>query len=62
MKNNQTSVQTNNQPQSHAFDYSIELDNQAFCQILAWLDAPATKEQLEGMQRLQTSHLPWSAT
>jgi uncharacterized protein (DUF1778 family) len=38
----------------------LEVDNQAFCQILAWLDTPATAEQSVGMQRLQTTNLPWS--
>ncbi len=59
MKNNQTSAQIHNQPDSCDFDCSIELDNQAFSQVLAWLDAPATAEQSVAMQRLQMTDLPW---
>lgn len=38
----------------------LVVDNQAFCQILDWLDAPATAEQTEGMKKLQAVNLPWS--
>lgn len=39
---------------------SIYVNNQTFQKILDWLDAPATQEQTEGMNRLRAIKAPWS--
>ncbi len=39
---------------------SIYVDNQTFQNVLSLLDTPATTEQLEGLQRLNTVKAPWS--
>ncbi len=38
---------------------SLYVDNQTFQKVLDVLDAPATQEQLEGMQRLSATESPW---
>lgn len=38
---------------------SIGVDGQIFREILDGLDAPATVEQIEGMNRLRAAKLPW---
>jgi uncharacterized protein (DUF1778 family) len=37
---------------------SIYVDNKAFQAVLDLLEAPASQEQLEGMQRLSSAHAP----
>ncbi len=37
---------------------SLFVDNKAFQQILDWLDAPATQEQIDGINRLRATKLP----
>ncbi len=39
---------------------SIYVDNKTFQKVLDWLDTPATQEQIEGMNRLRATKLPWS--
>ncbi|MDI1230388.1 MAG: DUF1778 domain-containing protein [Methylobacter sp.] len=39
---------------------SIYADNKTFQNVLEWLDTPATQEQIDGMNRLQTINPPWS--
>lgn len=39
---------------------SLYVDNQKFQEILDWLDAPATQGQIEGLNRLRATKLPWS--
>ncbi|PZN84369.1 MAG: hypothetical protein DM484_02995 [Candidatus Methylumidiphilus alinenensis] len=39
---------------------SLYVDNQAFQKILDWLEEPATQEQIDGINRLRTTPLPWS--
>lgn len=39
---------------------SIYVDNKTFQKVLDWLDTPATQEQIEGMNRLKATKLPWS--
>ncbi len=39
---------------------SFHLDNQAFQKVLDWLDAPATKQQTDGMNRLRAIESPWT--
>lgn len=39
---------------------SIYVDNKTFQNVLEWLDTPATQEQIDGMNRLQTIKAPWS--
>ncbi len=38
---------------------SLHVDNQAFLEILEWLDGPATQEQIDGMARLRATQPPW---
>jgi uncharacterized protein (DUF1778 family) len=38
---------------------TIIADNQAFQQILAWMDADPTKEELAGMKRLMNRKADW---
>jgi uncharacterized protein (DUF1778 family) len=38
---------------------SVYVDNKTFQEVLEWLDAPATSEQLEGMDRLRAVKAPW---
>jgi uncharacterized protein (DUF1778 family) len=38
---------------------SLNVDNQTFQKVLAWIDAPATQEQVEGMSRLKNIKSPW---
>lgn len=40
---------------------SLAVDNQTFCQIMDSLDAPATPEQQQGMERLRAVALPWAS-
>lgn len=39
---------------------SLYVNNQTFQKILDWLDTPATQEQIDGMNRLRSTKLPWS--
>ena len=39
---------------------SIYVNNKTFQKVLDWLDTPATQEQIEGMNRLKATKLPWS--
>jgi len=39
---------------------SIYVDNKAFQAVLDLLEAPASQEQLEGMQRLSSAQAPWT--
>lgn len=39
---------------------SIHVSNQAFQEILEWLEAPATEAQKEGIERLKNTKLPWA--
>jgi len=39
---------------------SIHVNNEAFQKILDWLDAPATEEQINGMNRLRAIESPWA--
>ena len=39
---------------------SLYVDNQANQKILDWLEEPATQEQIDGINRLRTTPLPWS--
>jgi uncharacterized protein (DUF1778 family) len=39
---------------------SIYVDNKAFQAVLDLLEAPASHEQLEGMQRLSSVQVPWT--
>jgi len=39
---------------------SLYVDNETFQKILGWLDAPATQEQIDGMNRLRETQFPWS--
>jgi uncharacterized protein (DUF1778 family) len=39
---------------------SLYVNNQTFQKMLDWLDAPATQEQTEGMERLRAAHPPWA--
>lgn len=39
---------------------SLHVDNQTFHKILDWLDAPATKQQADGMNRLRAIKSPWN--
>ena len=38
---------------------SLYVDNQTFYKILDWLETPATQEQTEGLNRLQSVKSPW---
>ncbi len=39
---------------------TLYVDNQKFQEILDWLDAPSSQEQIQGMSRLRVTKLPWS--
>jgi uncharacterized protein (DUF1778 family) len=39
---------------------SIYVDNKTFQNVLDLLEAPATQEQIDGMNRLRTIKSPWS--
>jgi uncharacterized protein (DUF1778 family) len=39
---------------------SLYVDNKAFQAVLDLLEAPASQEQLEGMQRLSSVQAPWT--
>ena len=39
---------------------SIYVDNKAFQAVLDLLEAPASQEQLKGMQRLSSAQAPWT--
>lgn len=39
---------------------SLYVDNRSFQQVLDWMDTPATREEIEGMKRLQAIKAPWS--